>query len=186
MMKLAFSTDYWKNLSWAEYVSLAKEMQFSGIEIHDIEESVFKAENAIFSDAVFAEARRLANLGISIPCLDTVFNMANADLADENLETLKSYLTAAKNVRAPFVRLYAKELNGEPLDTIDDAVIAFLHKALPLAEKAGVVLLIETAGVYADTSRLEAEVGYKPSISLHEGIKCFIDWYKSDKNPLKD
>ncbi|MEE0974680.1 MAG: NAD-dependent epimerase [Muribaculaceae bacterium] len=39
---------------------------------------------------------------------------------------------------------------------------------------------------YADTSRLEAEVGYKPSISLHEGIKNFIDWYKSDKNPLKD
>ena len=39
---------------------------------------------------------------------------------------------------------------------------------------------------YADTTKLETEVGYKPSISLHEGITRFIEWYKSDKNPLKD
>ncbi|MBR4433628.1 MAG: NAD-dependent epimerase [Bacteroidaceae bacterium] len=38
---------------------------------------------------------------------------------------------------------------------------------------------------YADTTRLETEVGYKPSITLHEGITRFIDWYKSDKNPLR-
>lgn len=38
---------------------------------------------------------------------------------------------------------------------------------------------------YADTSKLEKEVGYRPSTSLHEGIGHFIDWFKSDKNPLK-
>lgn len=37
----------------------------------------------------------------------------------------------------------------------------------------------------ADTSRLEMEMGYKPHWSLHEGIAKFIDWYKSDKNPLR-
>ena len=37
----------------------------------------------------------------------------------------------------------------------------------------------------ADTSRLEAEVGYKPHVRLHEGIGKFAEWYKSDKNPLK-
>lgn len=37
----------------------------------------------------------------------------------------------------------------------------------------------------ADTSRLEIEMDYKPHISLHEGIGEFINWYKSDKNPLK-
>lgn len=36
----------------------------------------------------------------------------------------------------------------------------------------------------ADTTRLEREVGYKPHVTLHEGISAFIDWYKSDKNPL--
>lgn len=37
----------------------------------------------------------------------------------------------------------------------------------------------------ADTTRLETEVGYKPHVKLHEGIGRFIDWYRSDLNPLK-
>ena len=37
----------------------------------------------------------------------------------------------------------------------------------------------------ADTARLEAEIGYKPVVRLHEGIGKFIEWYKSDLNPLK-
>ena len=37
----------------------------------------------------------------------------------------------------------------------------------------------------ADTTRLETEIGYKPVVRLHEGIGKFIDWYKSDLNPLK-
>ncbi len=31
----------------------------------------------------------------------------------------------------------------------------------------------------ADTSRLEAEMGYKPHVSLHEGLLRFVEWYKS-------
>ncbi|MCR4859133.1 MAG: NAD-dependent epimerase [Bacteroidales bacterium] len=38
---------------------------------------------------------------------------------------------------------------------------------------------------YADTSKLEREMGYKPGVTLHEGIAHFIDWYRSDKNPLR-
>lgn len=37
----------------------------------------------------------------------------------------------------------------------------------------------------ADTTHLEEEVGYKPHVTLHEGISSFIAWYKSDLNPLK-
>lgn len=38
---------------------------------------------------------------------------------------------------------------------------------------------------YADTSSLEHDTGYRPSVSLHEGIGRFIDWYMSDDNPLR-
>ncbi len=31
---------------------------------------------------------------------------------------------------------------------------------------------------YADTSKLERDFGYKPSVTLHEGIGRFIEWYK--------
>ena len=32
----------------------------------------------------------------------------------------------------------------------------------------------------ADTTKLEAECGYKPHWSLHDGIAEFMKWYKSD------
>ncbi len=38
---------------------------------------------------------------------------------------------------------------------------------------------------YADTSLLEKETGYKPSVSLHKGITQFMKWYQSDENPIK-
>lgn len=38
---------------------------------------------------------------------------------------------------------------------------------------------------YADTTALEQAVGYKPHVTLHEGIERFIAWYRSDKNPLR-
>ena len=37
----------------------------------------------------------------------------------------------------------------------------------------------------ADTTKLEREVGYCPSVRLPEGIARFVEWYQSDKNPLK-
>lgn len=36
----------------------------------------------------------------------------------------------------------------------------------------------------ADTSKLEVDMNYHPHWSLHDGIRNFIDWYKSEKNPL--
>ena len=54
------------------------------------------------------------------------------------------------------------------------------------AEK--VFLPMQPGDVYqtnADTTKLENEVGYKPHVTLHEGIQEFMKWYKSEKNPLK-
>ena len=38
---------------------------------------------------------------------------------------------------------------------------------------------------YADTTHLEQDMDYKPCVTLHEGIGKFIEWYTSDKNPLR-
>lgn len=37
----------------------------------------------------------------------------------------------------------------------------------------------------ADTAKLETEIGYKPKVQLHDGIRQFIAWYNSDLNPLR-
>lgn len=36
---------------------------------------------------------------------------------------------------------------------------------------------------YADTTRLTADFGYTPKVSLHEGITRFYDWFKQYKQP---
>ena len=38
---------------------------------------------------------------------------------------------------------------------------------------------------YADTSKLERDFGYRPEVTLHEGVARFIEWYRSDLNPLR-
>ncbi len=53
------------------------------------------------------------------------------------------------------------------------------------AEK--IYLPMQPGDVYqtnADTSRLEEEMGYKPHVSLQDGLAEFVKWYRSDKNPL--
>ena len=37
---------------------------------------------------------------------------------------------------------------------------------------------------YADTSKLQRSINYKPITNLKEGIEEFVKWYKSCKNPL--
>ena len=44
----------------------------------------------------------------------------------------------------------------------------------------------DVSRTYADTSKLQRAVGYKPRFGLHDGIRRFAEWYKSDKNPLRD
>jgi UDP-glucuronate 4-epimerase len=38
---------------------------------------------------------------------------------------------------------------------------------------------------YANTSELERAVGYKAVVKLEDGIPHLVQWYRSDKNPLK-
>lgn len=38
---------------------------------------------------------------------------------------------------------------------------------------------------YADTTKLERDFGYRPQVSLPDGIAKFVEWYNSDNNPLK-
>lgn len=75
---------------------------------------------------------------------------------------------------------------SHPVKLID--FISEIESALGLkAEK--VMLPMQPGDVYmtnADTTKLETEIGYKPRVTLHEGITRFIEWYKSEKNPLTD
>ena len=38
---------------------------------------------------------------------------------------------------------------------------------------------------YADVSRLERDYGFRPRVSLEEGMERFVRWYLSSDNPLR-
>jgi len=67
--------------------------------------------------------------------------------------------------------------NNQPVPLMD--YIAALEKAL--GKKAEYHFMDMQAGdvpsTFADVSRLEKDLGYKPQVSVKEGINQFVDWY---------
>ena len=154
-MKLCFTTNGWYDLSWGEFVSLAKEMHFQGIEIHNLNSAAFTGrDGALREDRAVQTARRLQEMGLSIPCLDTLCNIADTEMASENAAEIEQTIAMAQRLRAPYIRLHASHTDTMTDDEEDETVITLLHNTVYEAERAGVTLLIETSGIYADTLRL--------------------------------
>ncbi len=138
-MKLSFSTNRWKGFELDDFFDIAKEYKFNGIEIHDVKECNF--------DDWASVSHKQNEYSMSVPCVDMTGDIASVNA--ENGEEFNNCLTAAVKLHAPYIRL--KALCG---DDADKNAEEFIEKVLPLAEKYGKVLLVETMGLYADTAHL--------------------------------
>ena len=146
-MKLSFSTNYWQShYTVDQFIAIASEYKFKGIEIHDVHAVTDPAEPG----KATALHRRLLENRLSVSCLDLV-----ADIADDKqaaMDELTLALDAAKRLHSSYVRVRTHR-TGEAAEA---AVREFLKSALPAAEAAKVVLLVETVGAFADTAKLRA------------------------------
>ena len=75
---------------------------------------------------------------------------------------------------------------GHPMPLMD-----FIHTLeSALGRKADMQMLPMQKGdvhqTYADTAKLQAVTGFRPSTTLAEGIGRFVDWYLSDENPIRE
>ena len=145
-MKLSFSTNRWNQNDTEAYFRLAEEYRFAGVEIHSISECPTDKRTAIYHAA--------ASRGISIPCIDVLASIGSADTAPAMAE-LREAITAAVRLHTPYLRLRA----GNEENAKENAE-KFLTAALPEAHRAGIVLLIETVGVYANTATLRETLNY--------------------------
>ena len=138
-MKLSFSTHGWP-FSLDECVNLAKEMRYDGLELSAGSLDVFDRAGAPLSPARLHETvRGLNEQSLSIAALTA----GDGWTADEAL----SLIALAHDLRAPHVVL---PLKAAPEDAAD-----MLAPLLPIAERAGVPLLIPSTGMYADTGVLK-------------------------------
>ena len=144
-MKLGFSTKYWPEYSLEQFVELAKDSKFGAIELHDI--GLAKKESQKIRHLLF-------NAGVEVCTLSSDINIADYGDKEEALALLKGLCKSAKLLNTQYVKIYAE--NEDP-DALDKA-IDFLNDALPIAEAAGVVLLIVTRNLFCNTDTLSTVI----------------------------
>ncbi|MBQ7655684.1 MAG: sugar phosphate isomerase/epimerase [Clostridia bacterium] len=139
-MKLSFSTGGWP-FSLDECASLAREMRYDGLEISARSLPVFERSGAPLSPGRLHDTvRRLNEASLSIAALQAT--------ADWTQDEALSLIALAHDLRSPFVVIPMGETGAEAEEKIS--------AVLPVAEKAGVALLVPTAGPYADTGILKS------------------------------
>ena len=105
-MKLSYSTNGWDDFDWTDFTSTAKDLQFAGIEIHDIRKEVFSGKNRPFNNENILEtARKIAQQQLEIACLDTTCDVADPDRIEANVAEIREYIRIANILHCPAIRL---------------------------------------------------------------------------------
>ncbi len=143
-MKLSFSIQYWKSLSWPQTVAAALDARLAGIELYDVNGAMFEGKSSPTNPELAAATRRsLTNQGLSLPCVDTVGDFTDQRFVDE----LNECVEVAVNLGAPYVGIHTDESNQA-------ACVERMTRLLDAVGDKPVTLLIATTGAYADTARL--------------------------------
>ena len=118
MMKLSFSINGWKDYSWNEFVELAKENFFTGIELHNVIGSELAEKNGPFHQYnSVATMRELRDNGISVPCFDISVDISS-DKIDENVAHINECIDFAAGINVPYIRVYASGDNENATENV--------------------------------------------------------------------
>ncbi len=155
-MKMAFSTLACPNWSWQEIVSTAKDFGFDGVEVRGLGEDISATRAKPFArEQLSTTLKNLHTMGIALPCFSSNCCLKDKGREEENIAEIHEYIELAHDMGTPYVRVLADGAPAPMGDEVDDAFVAsVLRRLVPLCEEKGVVLLVETNGVYADTKRL--------------------------------
>jgi len=154
-MKFSFSTKGWHNHTFEEFCEIASAMNFEGIELHNINNSMFTDKDGAFYDyAAAATLRRMYERKLRIPCIDAICDPADAAAKETNIAEIRKCMQIASNLHIPNIRLRANAAQDE--DTAVENTAAVIAELLPEAERIGVTLLMETAGLFVRTEKLRA------------------------------
>ncbi len=150
MNKLSFSINGWKGYTWQDFVALADENGFKGIELHNIIGSeLYSKEGPFHKYNSAATVRALNDKGICIPCVDISVDVSGADI-EENRKHIKEYIEFAASIRSPYVRVYA---SGES-ENAKENVLSCLSELTDFACEKNITILIETTGMFKNTAAL--------------------------------
>jgi len=155
-MKLAFSTLGCPDFEWAEIYSMAKDFGFQGIEVRGLGKQIFSPKGRPFAEENIEKTKAsLLRRRLEIPCLSAGSVLKFAGRTEETVADYQNYIRLAAQLGTPYIRVLADEHAAPDGDVVDDRlIVSTLQRLAPFAAEAGVTLLVETNGVYADTARL--------------------------------
>lgn len=155
-MRLAFSTNGWK-LSFDELLSLLAENRIYGLEIRDVNSAAYGVPSPFSAEKINETRKKLFEKGVSVCCIDAVGNFANED-TDKCVAETENLIELAAELNCGAIRLHAfatdKCGNNAERDELNDRVKKAVSSLISKAESKGVTLLMETMGIYSDTSYL--------------------------------
>ena len=154
-MKISFSTLACPDYSWTDIYSMAKDLNFDGIEVRGLGDDIFAVKARPFTDSQLPlTVKKLKELGLTIPCLASGCGLKEKANHNKNIVEITQYIVLAQKLGTPYIRVLG-DLHPEAEGEVDDNYIAdVLHVLGVIAEGFGVTLLVESNGVYADTKRL--------------------------------
>ena len=154
-MKIAFSTLGCPEFGWMDIYAMAKDFHFDGIEIRGLGQNIMATTASPFTERQIDKTKaKLTSLHLEIPCLSSGCCLKYPEKRGEVLSEIRQYVDLAAKLNTPYIRILGDQ-DPAPAGEVDDEYVAgLLSELADIAEPAGVTLLVETNGVYADTKRL--------------------------------
>ncbi len=156
-MKLSFSTLACPEYSFSDMYAMATDLGFDGIEVRGLGRDIFdnKRNMPFAKENVGETAKMLSSLGLEVSCLSSDCCLRYPELFEENIRIITEYINAAKELGTKYVRVLGDNGPEATDEGNDEEVVKQLKAIVPIAEEAGVTIIIETNGVYSDTLRLK-------------------------------
>ena len=174
-MKLSYTIRGWKNRDWSQLCAAAVDTRLQGLEIDSVKNPIMqKKMSPINPELAVAAHRRLAEQGLTVPCIGTTCDFAGEDAAGEIAEAIRS----AGDLLVPYVAVATA-------CTDTDTAIAALAPWVAAAEESGVVILIKTAGAFADTTKLRDVLNHFASDHLAACWSVFDTWFMAGETAEK-
>lgn len=174
-MKLSYTIRGWRDRDWSQLCAAAVDTRLQGLEIDSVKNPIMqKKMSPINPELAVAAHRRLAEQGLTVPCIGTTCDFAAEDAAGEIAEAIRS----AGDLLVPYVAVATA-------CTDTDTAIAALAPWVAAAEESGVVILIKTAGAFADTTKLRDILNHFASDHLAACWSVFDTWFMAGETAEK-
>ena len=155
-MKISFSTLGCPDYSWTDIYTMAKDLGYHGIEIRGLGNDILATRAKPFSeDQLPKTVAKLREIGIEVSCLSSGIALKYQAKLPKIMDELTSYAKLANALGTAYIRVLADEHPAPEGEVDDEAIIATLKQLVPIAEQYNVTMLVETNGVYSDTTRLK-------------------------------